>query len=247
MSTTPTEDANANEGNGSSIMNQQQPQPQSEAVGAAPNNANNTNSTNNDNDDDLLITMLNYPESTNAIHTNTNTNAEVPSPPQAQGQDLNHSAGAIEESAAAHHDALASTDSNISMQGGRLWQAAAHEAERRGRTMDSTGAYLPASPSQEQADMEGNGNSRRSGGPTGGPGSRFAETFMERTRSRADPNALFADPKAKDTTNGTYIITSYFLRLVLLPLSALYYILSFLRWKQLPHTLDPFSLIHHTL
>jgi hypothetical protein len=194
----PTEDANANEGDGSSIMNQQQPQPQSEAVGAAPNT---NNDANNDNDDDLLITMRNYPGSTTNINaSNASTaNAEAPSPPQTQG--LN--ASAIEESTlTAHHDALASTDSNISMQGGRLWQAAAHEAERRGRTMDSNGAYLPASPSQEQ-DMEGNGNARRSGGPTGGPGSRFAETFMERTRSRADPNALFADPKAKDTTNGT--------------------------------------------
>jgi hypothetical protein len=189
---TPTDEANANEGNGSSIMNEQQPQPQSvvqvpleEAV--APTAS----------DDDVLITMRNDPESTNA---STNANAEVPSPPQAQ--DLNESAqslGAIEESAAAH-DALVSTDSNISMQGGRLWQAAAQEAERRGRTMDSTGAVLPASASQEQ-EMEGNGSPRRSG-PTG-PGSRFAETFMERTRSRADPNALFADPKAKDTPGGT--------------------------------------------
>jgi hypothetical protein len=209
---TPTEDVNANEGDGSSIMNEQQPQPQSvvqvpleEAV--APTAS----------DDDLLITMRNYPAS-----TSTNENAEVPSPPQAQ--DSNESAQSLStgmEDSAAAQDALASTDSNISMQGGRLWQAAAQEAERRGRTMDSTGAVLPASASQEQ-EMEGNGSPRRSG-PTG-PGSRFAETFMERTRSRADPNALFADPKAKDTTNGT-------LHLVLCSCCNSVYD-SFLRWKQ---------------
>jgi hypothetical protein len=185
MSTqTPTEEANVNGGNGSSIMNQQQPQqPQQQPVvhvpleeAAAPN--------------DDFITMRNVPEST---ASNTNTNAEV----------LNDSAqslAAMEESSAAAQaqDALASTDSNISMQGGRLWQAAAQEAERRGRTMDSNGTVLPNSASQEMEDHPG-----RRGGHHTGPGSRFAETFMERTRSRADPNALFSDPKAKDTTSGT--------------------------------------------
>jgi hypothetical protein len=211
--TTPTEDVHANEGNGSSIMNQQQPQAQPQAQSqsqpvvhvpleeaAAPS--------------DDFITMRNAPESTTSNTSNTNTNNadEIPSPPpqdhpnesaQSQSQSL-AATGMEEESADAQaHDALVSTDSNISMQGGRLWQAAAQEAERRGRTMDST--VLPQSASQEEMEGNGNGNGnpRRNGHPTGGPGSRFAETFMERTRSRADPNALFADPKAKDTTGGT--------------------------------------------
>jgi hypothetical protein len=138
----------------------------------------------NCNDDLGTMQNLDAPKS-----TNTNTNAEIPSPPQdvgVLGVDAactnNTPAGnesqsaqslATEESAA--QDALLSTDSNISMQGGRLWQAAALEAERWGRTMDST--VMPS------ASQEMEGNSRR-GGPTG-PGSRFAETFMERTRSRA--------------------------------------------------------------
>jgi hypothetical protein len=251
--TTPTEDVHANEGNGSSIMNQQQPQAQSQSQpvvhvpleeAAAPS--------------DDFITMRNAPESTTSNTSNTNTNNadEIPSPPpqdhpnesaQSQSQSLHAATGMEEESADAQaHDALVSTDSNISMQGGRLWQAAAQEAERRGRTMDST--VLPQSASQEEMEGSGNGNGnpRRNGHPTGGPGSRFAETFMERTRSRADPNALFADPKAKDTTGGTsccYSSSCFVVEDCITITATIATILLFLRGKRFSHTtLDLFSI-----
>lgn len=181
MSTQPTPTEDANEGNGSSIINQLSRGDQ------APVGAHHVALEEEAVSglvapmDDSRTMPNNAPESTNTNDTSTNTN-----------EDSAASLAAIEES-----------DSNISMQGGRLWQAAALEAERRGRTMDSAEAIVPSSASQE---MEGGiGNPRRSG-PTGGPGSRFAETFMERTRSRADPNALFADPKGKDTTGGTLLL-----------------------------------------
>jgi hypothetical protein len=99
---------------------------------------------------------------------------------------------------------LSTADSFISMEGGRMWQAAADEAQARGRTMDISVTNMDSNidavvaPVSSHGSQEGNSEKSRRG-----PGSRLvAETFMERTRSRADPNALFADPKAKDTTGG---------------------------------------------
>jgi hypothetical protein len=166
---------------------------------------------------DDLITMRNAPGS-------SSTNAETGNEGTNSGSDEYVLRGATEESLSAAQDALLSTDSNISMQGGRLWQAAAKEAERRGRTMDST--IMPS------ASQETEGNPRR-GGPTG-PGSRFAETFMERTRSRADPNALFADPNAKDTTGGTScagLVFYYCIRTI-------FYLFPLVEAKRLPHTVS---------
>ena len=80
----------------------------------------------------------------------------------------------------------ASPSGDSSIQGGRLWRAAGMEAERQ--TRDS----LTGSATQQEPRV------RRTG-----PGSRIAGVFMEQTRSRADPNAVFDDPKAKNTGAGT--------------------------------------------
>jgi hypothetical protein len=71
---------------------------------------------------------------------------------------------------------------DASMQGGRLWHLAAQQAETttRGQQFITNPTATPSSSSAQP-----------------GPGARLAETFMERTRSRADPDALVASPSGQ--------------------------------------------------
>jgi len=70
-----------------------------------------------------------------------------------------------------------------SLQGGRLWKMAGEEVN----VSSAEGAQAPARTARL------------------GPGARLAETIMERTRSRADPNALVAQISANKKYERTYI------------------------------------------